>query len=172
MGHLQKSCPWTDTQLERWRHWDQSYHSGDSGPQGFGHIEIAIPDVHGACKMFEKLGVQCVEKPDDGKMKGLAFIHNPDGFWNEILNPNKMMTVTSVRMLIWDFSKGIVEGKTGNPVIQDTQVTDASRTDGSLSQLRLFLSPFPFPVQLFFTQLFSHPSFKVVLCLMSLTIVV
>ena len=85
-----------------------------------------------------------MKKPDDGKMKGLAFIHNPDGFWNEILNPNKMMTVTSVRMLIWDFSKGIVEGKTGNPVIQDTQVTDASRTDGSLSQLRLFLNLSPF----------------------------
>lgn len=49
-------------------------------------------------------------------------------------------------MRIWNFSGDIVEGKTGNHVIQDIQTTEASRTDGALSQLRLFsdLSPFPF----------------------------
>lgn len=28
-----------------------------------------------------------------GKMKGLAFIQDPDGYWIEILNPNKMATL-------------------------------------------------------------------------------
>lgn len=29
-----------------------------------------------------------------GKMKGLAFIQDPDGYWIEILNPNHMVTLT------------------------------------------------------------------------------
>ena len=41
-----------------------------------------------AAERFEKLGVKFVKKPDDGKMKGLAFIEDPDGYWIEILQAN------------------------------------------------------------------------------------
>jgi len=39
---------------------------------------------------FEKEGVDFVKKPNDGKMKGLAFIKDPDGYWIEILSPHTM----------------------------------------------------------------------------------
>lgn len=45
-----------------------------------------VPDVYKACERFEKLGVNFIKKPDDGKMKGLAFITDPDGYWIEIFN--------------------------------------------------------------------------------------
>ncbi|KTF93223.1 hypothetical protein cypCar_00041902 [Cyprinus carpio] len=59
------------------------------------HIGIAVPDVYAACKLFEENGVTFVKKPDDGKMKGLAFIQDPDGYWIEILSPNNMVSITS-----------------------------------------------------------------------------
>ena len=45
-----------------------------------------MPDVYAACKRFEELGVEFVKGPDDGSMKGLAFIKDPDGYWVEILS--------------------------------------------------------------------------------------
>jgi len=51
---------------------------------------LSVPDVDKACERFEKLGVKFVKRLNDGKMKGLAFITDPDGYWIEILNGNNM----------------------------------------------------------------------------------
>ena len=92
-----KRTTWTFSQramLELTHNWgtehDEGFkhHNGNSEPQGFGHIGFSVPDVYVASKRFEKLGVKFVKKPDDGKMKGLAFIEDPDGYWIEILQAN------------------------------------------------------------------------------------
>ena len=94
-----KRITWTFSQramLELTHNWgtekDESFshHNGNSEPQGFGHIGFSVPDVYAASDRFEKLGVKFVKKPDDGKMKGLAFIEDPDGYWIEILQANML----------------------------------------------------------------------------------
>lgn len=67
------------------------YHDGNAPPQGFGHIAISVPDVDAACARFEELGVAFVKRPNDGKMKGIAFIKDPDGYWIEILSVQSLI---------------------------------------------------------------------------------
>ncbi len=88
---------WTFSQqgvLELTHNWgteDQSdfhYHDGNAQPQGFGHICFAVPDLAAAVRWFDENGVSYVKRPDQGKMKDIAFIKDPDGYWIEILQPD------------------------------------------------------------------------------------
>ena len=61
------------------------YHDGNSEPRGFGHICVSVPDLEAACARFEQLGVPFQKRLQDGRMKNIAFIKDPDGYWVEII---------------------------------------------------------------------------------------
>ncbi|KAF8334780.1 Glyoxalase/Bleomycin resistance protein/Dihydroxybiphenyl dioxygenase [Cantharellus anzutake] len=64
----------------------KGYASGNTEPgRGFGHIAISVDDIAAACDRFEKSGVQFKKRLTDGKMKNIAFILDPDGYWIEVV---------------------------------------------------------------------------------------
>jgi lactoylglutathione lyase len=64
-----------------------SYASGNADPgYGFGHIAITVDDVEAACPRLEERSVPFKKRPNEGSMKGLAFILDPDGYWVEVVS--------------------------------------------------------------------------------------
>ncbi len=61
------------------------YHDGNSEPRGFGHICVSVPDIQAACRRFDELQVPYQKRLEEGRMKHLAFIKDPDGYWVEII---------------------------------------------------------------------------------------
>ncbi|PGH11067.1 lactoylglutathione lyase [Helicocarpus griseus UAMH5409] len=61
------------------------YHDGNSEPQGFGHICVSVDDLDAACARFESQNVNWKKRLTDGRMKNVAFILDPDGYWIEII---------------------------------------------------------------------------------------
>lgn len=61
------------------------YHNGNTEPRGFGHICFSVPDIKAACERFEKLGVPFQKRLNEGGMKNIAFIKDPDNYWVEII---------------------------------------------------------------------------------------
>ncbi|SNS53160.1 lactoylglutathione lyase [Noviherbaspirillum humi] len=61
------------------------YHDGNAQPQGFGHICFSVPDLKAAVDWFDENQVPFVKRPEQGRMKDVAFIKDPDGYWIEIV---------------------------------------------------------------------------------------
>lgn len=53
--------------------------------RGFGHLAVMTRDVYIACEELETNGCKFQKKPDEGRMKGLAFVLDPDGYWIEVV---------------------------------------------------------------------------------------
>lgn len=66
------------------------YHDGNAKPQGFGHICFSVPDLDAAVRWLDENRVEFVKRPDQGKMKDVAFVKDPDGYWIEIVEPARL----------------------------------------------------------------------------------
>ncbi|KJZ69169.1 hypothetical protein HIM_11439 [Hirsutella minnesotensis 3608] len=67
---------------------DFKYHSGNEEPQGFGHICISVDDLDAACKRFDDLKCSWKKRLTEGRMRNIAFLLDPDGYWIEVVqNP-------------------------------------------------------------------------------------
>lgn len=90
---------WTFSQkglLELTHNWgtetqdDFAYHDGNAEPQGFGHICFSVPDLDAAVAWFDANDVEYVKRPDQGKMKDVAFVKDVDGYWIEIVEAARL----------------------------------------------------------------------------------
>ena len=93
---------WTFSQsgiLELTHNWgtesdaDFKYHDGNAQPQGFGHICFSVPDLVAAVQWFDDNKVTYVKRPEQGKMRDVAFIKDPDGYWIEIVQADLLKTL-------------------------------------------------------------------------------
>ncbi|HSV70196.1 MAG TPA: lactoylglutathione lyase [Methylibium sp.] len=69
---------------------DFHYHDGNAQPQGFGHICVSVPDLDAAIRWFDDCGVLYVKRPEQGRLRDVAFIKDPDGYWIEIVEAARL----------------------------------------------------------------------------------
>lgn len=90
---------WTFSQrgiLELTHNWgsetqaDFKYHDGNAQPQGFGHICFSVPDLDAAVAWLDENQLTYVKRPEQGKMRDVAFVKDPDGYWLEIVEPARL----------------------------------------------------------------------------------
>eukprot|EP01090_Pellita_catalonica_P008714 TRINITY_DN19796_c0_g1_i1.p1 TRINITY_DN19796_c0_g1~~TRINITY_DN19796_c0_g1_i1.p1 ORF type:complete len:316 (-),score=63.32 TRINITY_DN19796_c0_g1_i1:48-995(-) len=84
------------------------FNNGNVEPdRGFGHIAFHCKDVYEACDKLEADGIKFQKKPNDGRMKGLAFALDPDGYWIEIISRN----ATSPFAGLWNLAQTMIRVK-------------------------------------------------------------
>ncbi|GBF65130.1 lactoylglutathione lyase [Trichophyton mentagrophytes] len=60
--------------------------NGNTEPhRGFGHIAVSVENIELACKRLEDAGYPFQKKLTDGRMKHIAFVKDPDGYWVELI---------------------------------------------------------------------------------------
>ena len=93
---------WTFSQrgiLELTHNWgseddpEVSYHDGNSEPQGFGHICFSVPDLDATIRWLDDNQVSYVKRPEQGRMRDVAFIRDPDGYWIEIIEAARIASL-------------------------------------------------------------------------------
>ena len=53
--------------------------------RGWGHLAFTVPDLQAACLRMDSLGVSFKKRPEDGMMRNIAFLYDPDMYWIELI---------------------------------------------------------------------------------------
>lgn len=60
--------------------------NGNTEPhKGFGHTCISVDNLQAACQRLEDKGYKFQKKLTDGRMRHIAFVLDPDGYWVEVI---------------------------------------------------------------------------------------
>ena len=75
--------------LELTWNWDQEepYSIG----RNFGHVAFAVDDIYATCEHLQRLGVEILRPPRDGRM---AFVRSPDAISVELLQRGEALPLT------------------------------------------------------------------------------
>jgi lactoylglutathione lyase len=69
---------------------DFKYHNGNDQPQGFGHLCISVDNIEQACQRLDDLQCNWKKRLTDGRMKNVAFVLDPDGYWIEVVENERL----------------------------------------------------------------------------------
>lgn len=65
---------------------DYKINNGNVEPhRGFGHVCVSVDHLQAACARLEAEGYRFQKKLSDGRMRHVAFVLDPDGYWVEVI---------------------------------------------------------------------------------------
>lgn len=64
---------------------DFHYKTGNQENDGYGHIAISVPDFEQAITWLDENKIPFKKRPEEGSMRDIAFVYDPDGYWVEII---------------------------------------------------------------------------------------
>lgn len=65
--------------------------------RGFGHTCISVDNLQAACQRIEDAGYKFQKKLTDGRMRHIAFVLDPDGYWVEVIGQKPIETTEGIK---------------------------------------------------------------------------